>query len=234
MTAPQQTAMLFALTSPHPSLSFDDFNKWYDERHAPARAVCSGVNRVCRFHVVDKGTGSTRVSDWTWLATYELDSEDALKTEEYKNARKADGDDESKMFDFLSRRVYKLLEDKRRNDYRDFASSGKSRLLTVIGLHPSSTSEEKSIEQYAQKQLEDAAADKGWLRSSFWQLSTAADPRTWQEQLDVPKLMVLHEWEETPASLEGSALQQINGSSVGQSEHEQMREKALLRLWKQF
>lgn len=126
------------------------------------------------------------------------------------------------------------LEDKRRDDYRDCASSGKSRLLTVIGLHPSSTSEQRSIEQYAQKQTADASADKGWLRSSFWQLSAAADPRTWQEQADVPKLMVLHEWEETPATLEGSAFQGINGRSSDQSEHAQMREKALLRLWKQF
>lgn len=231
--------MLFALTSPHPSLSLADFNKWYDERHAPSRAVCPGVHSVCRFHLVDEAKTSRRVGDWTWLATYELEDENALQTEEYKNARKADGDDESKMFEFLSRRVYRLVEDKRQDSYTTFATGGKSRLLSVIGLsNGASTSDGdgERIQQLSKSEIARASTNSGWLRSSVWELSTAADPRTWEEQTDVPKLLLLHEWENINAVWQNGALSQVLDPSerAGGQGGVQTKEAALLMLWKQF
>ncbi|KAK3680615.1 hypothetical protein LTR37_021141 [Vermiconidia calcicola] len=133
---PHTTAMLFALTSPHQSLSLDDFN------------TC-----VCRFRAEDDtsaekaealrkgGSLSTRIEAWSCLAMYELENEEALKTDQYKKAREEDGDDESKMFDFLSRRVYKVLSDKRRDDYAQLATSGRTRYMTVVSLQPDPSSE---------------------------------------------------------------------------------------------
>lgn len=234
--APETKAMLFALTSPHPSIALPDFNRWYDERHAPSRAACPGVHSVCRFHLDDENKTSKRVGDWTWLATYELEEESALQTQEYKNARDEDGDDESRMFAFLSRRVYRLLEDKRRDDYNSFTSSGKSRLMLVKGLSTRASARDGSprdIEQLSKGELANAPNSDGWLRSSIWQLSTAADPRTWEEQTDVPKLMVLHEWEDRDNVRQDGALAQAfdreaTGSGLPTTE------TALLKLWKQF
>lgn len=233
--AAQTTAMLFALTSPHPSLSLPDFNKWYDERHAPSRAVCPGVHSVCRFHLVDDAQTSRRQGDWTWVAIYELESEETLQTEQYKQARKNDGDDESTMFDFLSRRVYRLLEDSRRDDYAAFASSGRSRLMAVVGLQPDGVSESsimETLETYRREHMTNKSGDEGWLRSSFWQLSAAADPRTGEEQTDASKLLVLHEWEDTSAGRENNALGKALSS--GEGVDVQLQENALLKLWKQF
>lgn len=225
--ATETKAMLFALTSPHPSVSLPEFNKWYDERHAPSRAACPGVHSVCRYHLDDEMKTSQRVGDWTWLATYELEEKSALQTQEYKNARQEDGDDETQMFDFLSRRVYRLLEEKRRDDYKDFASSGRSRLMSVVGLS-SAVSTNDAIEQTSRDGAANTSASDGWLRSSAWQLSTAADPRTWEEQTDVPKLMILHEFEDSDEVRQNGALAPAAQSGL------HAREAALLKLWKQF
>ena len=227
--------MLFALTSPHPSIPLPDFNKWYDERHAPSRAACPGVHSVCRFHLDDETKTSRRVGDWTWLATYELEEQGALQTQEYKNARKEDGDDETRMFDFLSRRVYRLLKDKRRDDYEDFASSGRSRLMSVVGLS-SAASTNDGIEQISKNGVANTSTSNSWLRSSVWQLSTAADPRTWEEQTDVPTLMLLHEFEDSDEARQGGALAQVLNPSNQEAAHSGLptKEAALVKLWKQF
>ena len=94
------TAVLYALTSKHPSQSQEPFDKWYDEIHAPSRARCPGVHRVTRFVATDGAQPQ-------WLATYELADLSALQTPEYKKARENDGDDEFKWFELLDRRVYK-------------------------------------------------------------------------------------------------------------------------------
>lgn len=219
------TALLFALTSPRPSLPLAEFNQWYDERHAPSRAACPGVNNVCRFQLVDDATENKRVGDWTWLAVYELETEDVLKSEEYKRAREADGDDESRMFEFLSRRVYTLVEDKKSEDYEKYLQNGKSRIMSMVGLLASKGNGREVLEQY-KRSTKGVAADHGWLRTSSWSLATAADPRTWEEQSDVPSLLVLQEWEDT------GLLRGLQDSARGT--RNEIGEKALLKLWKQF
>lgn len=233
------TAMLFALTSRHPSIPLNDFNRWYDERHAPSRAVCPGVHGVSRFRLVDEVQGAQRLGNWTWLAMYELKSEDALQTDEYKSARKQDGDDESRQFDFLSRRVYILLDDNQRDDYAAFATSGKSRFLSMTGLEPQDSigaSPAEAVEQYKDKHTAAVASKNGWLRSSYWELSTAADPRTWEEEVDVPKVLVLHEWENSGTVRGTYTVQAAVGVSDQTDANADLRigERALLELWRQF
>lgn len=232
--------MLFALTSPYPSLALPDFNKWYDERHAPSRAACPGVLAVSRYLLDDDDArNSKRVGHWTWLAVYELEEEANLHTEEYKNARKNDGDDESKMFDFLSRRVYRLIEDQRSADYSTAVSSGNSRLMVVVGSKAGdavgSTSQDL-LERYGAASGADRPRDEGWLRSSFWRLSAATDPRNGQEQTDTPDLLALHEWVDSDTTRESDAVQKLLAppakGTAGDSA--QVVEKAVLRLWKQF
>lgn len=161
------------------------------------------------------------MGDWTWLAVYELENEAVLKSEEYKRAREADGDDESRMFGFLSRRVYTLVEDGKSEDYGQSLRGGKSRIMSINGLHASAGSEGEILEQY-----DGTVARSGWLRTSSWRLSTAADPRTWEEQTNVPEVLVLQEWEDT------SAVRARLDAAADASDLTQ--EKASLRLWKQF
>ncbi|KAK3713669.1 hypothetical protein LTR37_008363 [Vermiconidia calcicola] len=233
---PHTTAMLFALTSPHQSLSLNDFNTWYDNRHAPSRAACPGVHSVCRFRAEDDtsaekaealrkgGSLSARIEPWSWLAMYELENEDALKTDQYKKAREEDGDDESKMFDFLSRRVYKVLSDKRRDDYTQFATSGKTRYMTVVSLQPDASSE-LSTEEFHD--------------CSRWELTDARDPRNWDvEQTGIARFLALHEWEEADVVFGSRELKEAVSTEWRQTTIGRIdpstEERRLLKLWKQF
>ena len=252
------TAMLFALTSPHPSLSLEDFNTWYDNRHAPSRAACPGVHSVSRFRTEEDTTkqhaeafrkgGSlpTANAAWQWLAMYELESEEALKTEEYKKAREADGDDESRMFDFLSRRVYRLYSDKRRDDYSTFiaASGGRKRDLTMVSLEPDPASD-LSVEEYHQWYEEEhipmLAKCPGWLRSSRWELIDARDPRKSNgdgEQAGFARLLTLHEWEDADVlyaspEVKDAVTTPWRDKIIPRCDAK-TEERRLLRLWKQF
>lgn len=167
-----------------------------------------------------------RVGDWTWLAIYELKHEAALKSDEYKRAREADGDDESRMFEFLSRRVYTMIEEEKSENYEQVVTSGKSRIMSMAGLQAPEGDGKDTVERFKEEEAQKTFARSGWLRTSSWKLSTAADPRTWEEQTNVPELLVLQEWEDSDhlrASL-ASAGRARNGP----------REKALLKHWKQF
>lgn len=51
---PNITAMLFALTSPHPSLNLEDFNAWYDTRYALFCAASPSLHAISRFQAVSE------------------------------------------------------------------------------------------------------------------------------------------------------------------------------------
>jgi hypothetical protein len=248
--------MLFALTSPHPSLSLEDFNTWYDTHHAPSRAVCPGVHHVSRFRAESDsgkqhaeafrkgGSSPTADAPWEWLAMYELESEDALETEEYKKAREADREDERRMFDFLSRRVYRVFSDKRRDDYSTFtaASGGKSRDLTMVSLEPDPASD-LSVEEYhrwyEEEHVPALATCPGWLRSSRWELVDARDPRESNgEQTGFARFLTLHEWEDADVlyaspEVKDAVTTPWRDRIIPRCDAK-TEERRLLRLWKQF
>ena len=233
----ETTAMLFALTSPHPSLSIEDFNSWYDTRHAPSRAACPGVHNVSRFEARDelKTSAGWTPTPWNWLAMYELESEDALKTDAYQQARKDDGDDESKMFDFLSRRVYQLLSDRKRDGYSDVVSSGETRFLVVESAEPNQTSGlTQNVEKYLSNEAQGSnefSKVPGWLRTSCWQLTDARDPRNWdQGEEGVAKFLSLHELENTDSASSILGLEDKTNDTFGL----RTSERKLLTLWRQF
>lgn len=119
-------------------------------------------------------------SKWQWLAMYELESEDVLQKPEYKQAKEDNGDDESKMFDFLSRRVYKLLSsDKRRDNYEEYAATaaGNTRYIGMNSLEPSGLSEQEFHGRLESEHIPLMSKVPGWLRSSRWELIDARDPR---------------------------------------------------------
>lgn len=251
-------AMLFALSSPQASLSLEEFNLWYDNRHAPSRAACPGVHHVSRFRSENDtskdhaaafrkgGSSSANSLPWTWLAMYELDSEQALQTDNYKKAREEDGDDESRMFDFLSRRVYRVISDKKRDDYGAFtaASEGRTRDLTMVSLEPDPSSD-LSVDElnrwYEDEHVPLLAKCPGWLRSSRWELVDARDPRESGSdavQTGFARFLTLHEWEAADvvyASPEvKDAITTPWRDRVIPRCDAKTEERRLLRLWKQF
>ena len=252
---PNTKAMLFALTARHPSISVQDFDQWYDTRHAPSRAACPGVHSVSRFEAVNDvsaqkeealkasdGAMSAHVSkegEWQWVAIYELDSEDALKTDEYKKAREADGDDETKMFDFLSRRVYSLISDQRCKDYEQKVTTGM-RYIAMNSFQPEDTSEQDFHDWYEQEHIPMLSKVPGWLRSSRWQLTDARDPRRWEEvqTSNVAKYLALHEVEDADAVYASEQLQAAVSTpwrnEVIAGCDKVKEEGRLLKLWKQF
>jgi len=64
---------LLAFTNPVPGRE-DEFNRWYDERHVPDLLAVPGFVSARRFALTD-ATGQGK-PDWTYLAMYELETDD--------------------------------------------------------------------------------------------------------------------------------------------------------------
>ena len=170
---------------------------------------------------------------------YELESEGSLRTEQYKKAREDDGDDESRMFDFLSRRVYKLLTDKKRDGYltHTASSSGEERYLLMKSPLPSSVSNPDTgkPDESSQEHIEIVSRSPGWLRSTQWELTDARDPRNWNEpQTGVAKFLTLHEFEDREDVFSSSEFEAAWKDSAANRNDPRTEDKKLLRLWKQF
>lgn len=68
--------LLLTLTEPPPAME-DEFNAWYDDEHLPERLAIPGFRSARRW--VAEG----RPGDGKYLATYELDSPEVLRSSEY-------------------------------------------------------------------------------------------------------------------------------------------------------
>jgi hypothetical protein len=71
----------------------DEFNRWYDEEHLPERRGWPGILSARRFKVTgatpivplgDAATGERKSGGLKYLALYDLESPDVLKTEAYQ------------------------------------------------------------------------------------------------------------------------------------------------------
>jgi len=194
------TAILYALTTPHEKRSLEPFNEWYDTKHAPSRARCPGIHSVSRWR-------STDGKRPTWLATYELSQPSALDTDEYKAARQADGDDEATMFSDLSRRVYKLISDKKDAVYVDYVKANKPRAMTHIAVHPaagSDVSDEEFNRWYEDEHVPLLSKCPGWLRSTRWTLLNERDPRPdgKDHTESTARFLACHEWKSARVAFE--------------------------------
>ena len=236
MASSQTSAVLYALTTPHEDQSDSDFNDWYDNVHAPSRAGCPGVHHVSRWIATDDKTPS-------WLATYELDDVSALQTDAYKRARENDGDDESTMFSDLSRRVYRILSDKRADGYATYCGSGQARAMTHVALQPDKTGSEMGDEEfnrwYEEEHVPLLSKCPGWLRSTRWELVDEMDPRTGEKHTDqVAKFLACHEWEDADAVYTSPEFEHAVTTpwrtKVMARVDPKTEERRLFQLWRQF
>lgn len=237
---PETTAILFALSSRRASITLDEFNRWYDVRHAPSRAACPGVHSVCRFQAEDSGWDDSGLSTWHWAAMYELESIDALATPEYKKARENDGDDETKMFEHLSRRLYRLELDRRATWYEPYVKAKTTRYVTMVTLKPDTKdnlSDEEFDKWYEEEHIGELSKCPGWLRSSRWQLVDASDPRTGEQQQGVSSFLALNEWDSAFNCYSPEVEAVAKKAYIPRTRKETYQDpeaRRLLTLWKQF
>ncbi|KAK5163549.1 uncharacterized protein LTR77_010498 [Saxophila tyrrhenica] len=226
-------AILYALTTPHPSQPQDHFNTWYDNVHAPSRARCPGVHQVARWVATDDSRPG-------WLATYELNDASALQTDAYKQARLNDGDDETTMFSDLSRRVYNLLSDKTCTEYATYCASGKPRAMTHVAVHPDKSTDltdDEFNKWYEEEHVPLLSKCPGWLRSTRWVLVDEKDPRNGQFS-ETARFLACHEWEDADV-VYGSdefshAVTTPWRTRVMSNIDRQTEERRLFQLWRQF
>lgn len=108
------------------------------------------------------------------------------------------------MFSLLDRRVYKLMTDKKRDDYSEYIKSGKSRDMSHIALQPvmdGELTDKEFNDWYEEEHVPMLMKCPGWLRSSRWKLVDARDPRAGMTDGGFTdqrcRFLACHEWEDS-------------------------------------
>jgi hypothetical protein len=156
------------------------FNEWYDEDHAPARLGVPGVRTARRYKQVampgDVGADAeaSEPDDGSeglvsYLAEYELDTREALNSEEYRGlsvATPSELEIEVKRHARFDRRVYRSLPLPKDAGSDDFELVGEY-ILCVWG-----SPEPQGLEELTAQ----IAGSPGWLRSRAYALDEGAGP----------------------------------------------------------
>jgi hypothetical protein len=77
MEPSQSGGLLLVMLDIDAAIDEDEFNRWYFAEHIAERLACPGVLAARRFRAV--------VGEPRYLALYELETPDALETEEYRS-----------------------------------------------------------------------------------------------------------------------------------------------------
>lgn len=95
-------ALLYVITSPDSSISEQRYQDWYDAEHLPARLTVPGVSSALRYKAQ---------RDKKWLAFYDLESTEVLKSKEYIALKEKASETERELMDKVNmdRRIYKLI-----------------------------------------------------------------------------------------------------------------------------
>ena len=191
MSSPKQPkGMLYVRSSPGPNVPLDEYNKWYDEDHAPLRRSVPGVLNASRYLAIDAQKPE-------WLAVYELEDIDVLTSAPYLAQWKAQSAYEKDILartETLDRRVYRLTYDRRAPGYDD----ATEKLYTPVALAPGPDLPEKEFHAwYLEEHIPMLARVPGWLRSSRWELardSTRPISGTKGHGEDICPYLAIHEW----------------------------------------
>ena len=95
-------ALLYVSTFPDSSVPEDSYHAWYDHEHLKSRLSVPGVSSALRF----KSTEAKQ-----WLALFDLDSVDVLKSKEYAALKEKASDNERALISHVNmdRRVYEEI-----------------------------------------------------------------------------------------------------------------------------
>lgn len=161
MTTERSEGLLLVLAEPG-VVPLDEFHRWYDEEHAPARLTVPGVHAGRRYRAVDGGTPG-------WLACYPLRLS-ALESPEYAALRIRSPYEQELVgrLATLDRRVYRCL------DGPGPAALGAATLLVTVGL--TGTDPDALDDWYVREHLPLLRAVPGWRRATRFRLVEGAGP----------------------------------------------------------
>lgn len=161
------TDLLLAL-SQAPEGRQDDFDKWYDEHHSPARATIPGILTGQRYKSVDDPRTS--------LAYYDLDSVDVLQTPEYRKLREDRSPYEQEIMAALprlERRIYKGLEEFGGDRY----SPEQATHLLAVWMTLGPNQDEELGDWYRREHAPELLKVDGWLRIRRFELVEGPGPK---------------------------------------------------------
>ena len=157
-----EAALLFVITSPDPDVTEEQYHDWYDGEHLPRRLTVPGITSALRFKASD---------DRKWLAYYDMDSLDVLKSKEYAALKEKASDNEKTIIPKVNmdRRVYKLI-----------TTSGKQsatppKTLLAVEMTPYPSHEKEFHHWYDTHYIPTMADIDGWCRSRRFELVEPLD-----------------------------------------------------------
>jgi len=190
------------------------FNTWYDEEHVPLRLAVPGFLCASRYKATeDEGP--------RYLALYDLESVDVLKTSQYARLAQERSERETDMLrriPMMDRRVGRLML-----DGAEWTKDAPYQL--IVCMTPPETHEDDFVEWYRQEHIGMLLDVPGWRRVRLFR----------QVEGDGPAFMAVHELE-TPDVFEhpnyhraiGTPWRQRIRSSVSRYE------RNLFKLWRSF
>jgi hypothetical protein len=190
------------------------FNTWYDEEHVPLRLAVPGFLNARRYKAAE--------DSWPrYLALYELESLDVLKTSEYEGLARQRSQRETDMLrriPMMDRRVARLVL-----DGPEWTKDAPYQL--VVCMTPPQSGEDDFVDWYRREHIGMLLEVPGWRRVRLFQ----------QVEGNGPAFMAVHELE-TPDVFEhpnydksiGTPWRQRIRSSVSRYE------RNLFKLWRAF
>lgn len=159
--------LLLVLSAPG-AVPLEEFHRWYDDDHAPARVALPGVHGGERFRAVDGAHPD-------WLAVYPLRL-DALESAAYAalRVRSPSERDVVARLGALDRRVYERLPGIGTGDAGSGPAPGAAPLLLTVGF--TSTDPRGLEDWYLREHLPLLCALPGWLRCTRFRRLEGSGP----------------------------------------------------------
>jgi len=172
-------ALLYVITHPDKDVSEERYHDWYDNEHLPARLSIPGVRSALRFKAS---------SQKKWLAYYDMDSEDVLKSKEYLSLKEKASENEREL-------IPKVNMDRR--VYRQISSTGQQaasppKTVLVVEMTPYPSHEKEFHYWYDTYHIPQMAEVPGWSRSRRYELIEPVDE-------GVCKFLTIHEFDKEDA-----------------------------------
>lgn len=151
-------ALLFIATDIDPAHEAE-VNRWYDERHLPQRQALPGFRSARRFVATNAGP--------KYLALYDLESPDALKTSEYRALSQppVQTDEDRQMMQHFRNTMRAVLAQIRHAGAETAPPPEEATALNVVGLEPEPAYEEEYNAWYDTEHIPWISRQPGVLRA---------------------------------------------------------------------
>jgi hypothetical protein len=205
--------LLVAFMNP-PADDEGEFNAWYDEEHVPLRLAVPGFLNARRYKAAE-------ADGPRYLALYELESVDVLKTNQYQGLARERSQRETDMLrriPMMDRRVARLVL-----DGPEWTKEAPYQL--IVCMTPPEKGEEDFVEWYRQEHIRMLLDVPGWRRVRLFQ----------QVEGDGPAFMAVHELE-TPDVFEQPSYEKSISTPWRQRIRSSVSryERNLFKLWRTF